>query len=60
MSDRALPFKQGDVTRALKAIVKAGQMVRTIRITPGGEIAIDLGSPDANETGNEWDQVLKK
>ncbi len=58
MSDRALPFKQCDVTRALKAIVKAGQIVRTIRITPGGEIAIDLGDP--GEADNEWDRVLKK
>lgn len=60
MSERALPFRQGDVTRALKAIVKAGQTVRTIRITPGGEIAIDLGSPDDIKSGNEWDTVLKK
>jgi len=40
--------------------MKAGHIVRTIRITPGGEIAIDLGDTGETETGNEWDQVLKK
>lgn len=55
-------FRQSDLTRAAKGLHAAGIVDATIRLRPGGEIVIHIGSA-ANESGdggepNEWDEVL--
>lgn len=56
-------FRQADVTRALRGVAAAGVSGATIRLRPGGEIVIQVGSA-ANEAGdvgepNEWDEVYE-
>jgi hypothetical protein len=60
MSRGAQKFKQGDVTKAVKAVVKAGVPVGRVEIENGKIVVIAGNKPEeipANE--NEWDSVLK-
>jgi hypothetical protein len=57
-------FKQSDVTKALKATVKAGIAVGRVEIDKDGRIVIVTARPEdaANEEKpgkNEWDGVLQ-
>jgi len=61
MTARAV-FRQVDITRAVKGVKAAGVEDAMIRLRPGGDIVIHLGSA-ANEAGdeggpNEWDEVF--
>jgi hypothetical protein len=58
MSRGAHPFKQGDVTKALKGAVNAGLSVRRVEIDRDGKIVVITGDalPSA-KSGNEWDDV---
>lgn len=51
-------FKQCDVTRLIKAVVKAGESVRKIEISPDGRIEVYLGAVDDAASADEWDVVL--
>lgn len=51
-------FKQGDVTRAIKAAQKAGLEVQRVEIDPLGKIVIYSGKGDSKPEYNEWDEVL--
>jgi hypothetical protein len=53
----ACKFKQCDVTRALKAVAKAGMTVVRVEIDPGGKIAIGTGTDAAGQCG-ELDREL--
>ena len=57
MSRGAQPFKQGDVTKALRGVVKAGVSVSRVEIKDG-KITVFTGEvlPSA-ATGNEWDNI---
>ena len=57
-------FKQSDVTKALKATVKAGITVGRVEIDKNGKIIIITARPDdaanGDNTGkNEWDEALQ-
>jgi hypothetical protein len=54
-------FKQTDVTKALRAAVKAGIAVQRVEIDKNGKIVIVTGTPDGgtNPGKNEWDGVLQ-
>ena len=57
-------FKQSDVTKALKAFVKAGIAVGRVEIDKDGKIVIVTGQPEdaANREKpekNEWNGVLQ-
>jgi hypothetical protein len=53
-------FKARDVTRAVRAVTKAGLSVARVEIDPNGRILVIAGSPAVAETNtaNEWDEVL--
>jgi hypothetical protein len=60
-------FKQQDITRAVRAVVAAGQQVKRVEVDRDGRIVILTGVDDAakeehcNHNGqanyNEWDDV---
>jgi len=51
-------FKQGDITRAVRATVAAGQSVKRIEIDKDGRIVVVIGKPDNTDSpaSNEWDE----
>jgi glucose/arabinose dehydrogenase len=54
-------FTQADLTRATKAVTKAGMRVAGVKVMPDGSILVltDLGQP-ANDTHNPLDRVLRR
>jgi DNA-binding MarR family transcriptional regulator len=63
MSRGQQTFKQSDVTKALKAMVKAG-IVGRVEIDKDGKIVIVPARPEDAANGekpgkNEWDRVLQ-
>lgn len=60
MARRPSTFKQNDLTRAVKALMKAGLPVQRAEIDPLGKIAVFAGAPQDGEATpviNEWDDV---
>jgi hypothetical protein len=53
-------FKARDVTRAVKAVTKAGVPVARVMIDKSGNIVVIAGSPAVTESNatNEWDEVF--
>jgi hypothetical protein len=60
MSRAPQTFKQGDIARALKAVMSAGQKVARIEIAKDGRIVMILGggkagqAPNLEEEPNDW------
>jgi hypothetical protein len=64
MSRGQQTFKQSDVTKALKATVKAGIAVERVEIDKNGKIVVvtarrDDAANSENPEQNEWDGVLQ-
>jgi hypothetical protein len=64
MSRGQQTFKQGDLTKVLKATVKAGIAVDRIEIDTNGKIVVVPARPENEAKGenpgkNEWDGVLQ-
>jgi hypothetical protein len=62
MSRAPCTFKQGDLTKALRAAQRAGLHVAGYKINPQGEIEVVIGKPQAQDSGegregNEWDRI---
>jgi hypothetical protein len=56
----ASKFRQRDLTRAVKAITKAGVKVASIELAVDGKIVILTGmgtAPNQPSTANEWDDA---
>lgn len=57
---RSVRFRETDLTRAVKAIEKAGVSVAGARINPDGTITVLTGEPQAaNDRLNPLDRVLR-
>jgi hypothetical protein len=56
MSRAPSTFRQGDVTRAIRAVTAAGQVVVRVEIDPNGKIVI-VTIDDEPEEENSWDRV---
>jgi hypothetical protein len=61
MSRGAYTFRQGDVTRAVRAVRAAGIEVRRVEVDRAGKIVVVTGEPGKDEPipkeGNEWDRI---
>ena len=58
MARRPCTFRQGDVTRALRAAKAAGLDVHRVEIDRAGKIIVVTGKPDYpadDASRNEWD-----
>ena len=53
---RPSAFRQGDLTKAVKAVVVAGLRVAGVKIDPQGAIEIATNE-ETSAGGNEWDKV---
>lgn len=60
MTARPARFRKADVTRAVSAVIAAGQIPSGCKIEPNGTILvlIDNGSALKRATDNPWDQEL--
>ncbi|WP_038953943.1 hypothetical protein [Bradyrhizobium japonicum] len=62
MSRGTHSFKQGDLTKALKGMVKAGVPLARVEIGVDGKIVLFAGQPEGHPSinpgsDNEWDAV---
>jgi hypothetical protein len=61
MSRARQHFRQNDVTKAIKAAVKAGLQVARVEIMPDGRLIVIAGTSepaqDVDHSANEWDSV---
>ena len=56
MSRAPAIFRQGDVTRAVRAVVAAGQAVERVEIAKDGRIVIVTAEAEPQKSENEWDR----
>ena len=54
---RPSAFRQGDLTKAVKAVIAAGLRVAGVKIDSQGAIEITTNEETSPAGGNEWDKV---
>ena len=54
---RPSAFRQGDLTKAVKAVIAGGLRVAGVKIDPQGAIEITTNEEASAAGGNEWDKV---
>jgi hypothetical protein len=59
MSRRPSAFRQGDVTKTVKAVIAAGLRVVGVKVSADGKIEVVTVGDGENPLsgGNEWDRV---
>jgi hypothetical protein len=60
MSKAQWAFRPSDVTRAIKAITKAGLSVSAVRINPQGQIEVEMAQRPAQDSKSDLDSWLAK
>jgi|HubBroStandDraft_6_1064221.scaffolds.fasta_scaffold269225_2 hypothetical protein len=58
MSRGRCAFKQRDVTRAVKAVAKAGVSVARVEVDKEGRIIVIAGKPNGDPVVNPWDKAV--
>ncbi|MDU8946107.1 hypothetical protein RXV90_22210 [Rhodophyticola sp. MJ-SS7] len=58
MSNSPAKVKQAELTRYMKAMVKAGVPVGELRISPDGSVRLILASGEVKDTDNPCDRLL--
>jgi hypothetical protein len=53
---RPSAFRQGDLTKAVKAVIAAGLRVAGVKVTAEGHIEVVTGE-DKERRENEWDRL---
>jgi glucose/arabinose dehydrogenase len=56
---RPSAFRQGDVTKTVKAVVAAGLRVVGVKVGADGKIEIVTDEDKRSVPANEWDEALK-
>jgi hypothetical protein len=55
---RPSAFRQGDITKTVKAVIAAGLRVIGVRVSADGKIEVVTGDGGAVPSGgNEWDKI---
>jgi hypothetical protein len=61
MTRRPTAFRQGDLTRAVRAVVAAGLRVAGVKVSAQGDIEVVTGDERVHDSppqgGNEWDGI---
>jgi hypothetical protein len=61
MTRRPSAFRQGDLTRAVRAVVAAGLRVAGVKVSAQGDIEVVTGDERVHDSppqgGNEWDGI---
>jgi hypothetical protein len=55
-----LPFRQTDMTRAVRAVAAAGLTVQRVEVDKAGKIVVVVGEPGKAEAvtpSNSWDSI---
>lgn len=60
MARRAVPFRQADVTRALRGAMTAGVEIARVEIDHAGKIVIVPSRPGDTTTASEKDDALDR
>jgi hypothetical protein len=60
MARRALTFKKGNVTRAVKAVVAAGVDIARVEVGPDGKIVVVVREAAEMIEGSELDNWMEK
>lgn len=56
------PFRQADITRAVRGVTAAGMKVARVKVAPDGSVEVFADgegspSPAAEKEANEWDKI---